>query len=523
MYDSSIRKTMLKISSSFLEKFLYVLVFLSGICIAGTERLEMELPIKPILIIIIFLILIYTIYFHSVEFQIKTILASAFLGTEIIFFILPIIFLPKIINYFSVEKKNGLFKKWSFALLMFFVLAFVQLIVSNIKEFSFFTVFFWLLIFGFGFILFIYYSDIAFNESEIGKIFTFFKNLLFLQLIILFFQGIIYLEYMPGDIWGGSFIDADKAGFYLTLLLVFYFAPTFFSRKISVLSIFNINRIAFLIFILICIVLCDAKIKSFLLFSGIFLFSIFFIVFFLFNKNPFFSGYKAFIVCIISILFFTSTLNLINFYLVHYSDNKAPLSNIIAKYTYAPESRLVTHGVNAKYLLYKNIYWDLYRQDPLKWFWGEGPGKFNSRTSNMLAYDLLYKEKGQFKLPHFIPPYSSPLVKRYMPGVWTKERAEFIKWLSANFSFPFAGWITIKGEMGIIGVIFFLFIPFLLSYYLINKTKKIESITLNKWAIVLCIFWLSFPLQLVIDNMQEQPQIMYPMYLLTAAFLSIKT
>ena len=216
-------------------------------------------------------------------------------------------------------------------------------------------------------------------------------------------------------------------------------------------------------------------------------------------------------------------IGIVNYYLSKLSSGG--VTNVINVFNFYSKSSINTHYngvVNAKAVLYQRTYKQWYKDDKLSWFFGAGPGRFNGRASNMLAYDVLYKEKGQFKLPKKIPPYSSYWVKKYMGDLWTKESAEAIQWSSANLSFPFAGLIAIKGEMGVIGLILFILFVIANTYALNKKLQTIPELNIQRWIIVLSIFWTSLPLLMIIDNIQEKPQIMLPMLLLTTIILKLK-
>jgi hypothetical protein len=210
-----------------------------------------------------------------------------------------------------------------------------------------------------------------------------------------------------------------------------------------------------------------------------------------------------------------------NLYLHYISTKKTSVAATVDRYTIKPDTSGEKYGINGKYIVYKHIYSDLYSDNLDKWFWGIGPGKFGSRTANMMGYDILYKEKGQFKLPEFIPPYSSYEEKKYMKGMWTKQKAEYVKYISSNLSIPVAGWITIKAELGIPGMIFFILLAFILSFYLIKRAGMLANVELRHWALVLGIFWIALLTMMLVDNIQEKPQMMYPMYILSAAVLGV--
>lgn len=503
------------------DKILVVMIFFYGIYVPADARFGLNIPVKPIFTCIGILLMINSFYFSSDESQIKCLIGLSFIGMELILFAVPLLLLLKVILQ-AVNSKNVFkFKIWSWAMLLFFCFDLILLAVSNFYDFSFYTILFWFIIFGFGFLLFIHYSEKTYSEASAENIFTFFRRLIMLQLIILPIQSLFHQRFVPGDFWNGSFIDADKISFYLVLLLLFEFAPSLFMKEKTAFKAAGIKKIFFLIAAAGALIMCDAKIKVALIFISLFLFSVFYLINKLFASAKLLSFNKVFLFALLFILSSGILLAAANLYLLYISNKKVSIAGTFEKYTIRPDTTGIKYGINGKYLVYKNVYSDLYDDNFSKWFWGIGPGKFGSRTSNMLAYDVFYKEKGQFKLPDAIPAYSSYEVKKYMKGMWTKQKAEYVKYISSNLSIPVGGWITIKAERGIPGILFYFVLQFILSFYLVRKASEISSNVLRKWSLVLGIFWIALPMLMIIDNIQEKPQMMYPMYLLTACLLGI--
>lgn len=500
------------------------LVCFYGIYAHVAAHYNLSFPVKSIVIACSVFLLILSSLSASVANQLKCIIGLSFLGIEPIMFILPVIYLPKILNYFIIKKNIFRYKKWSALIIGFFGLEILQISISNIFDFSLFTIIFWFVIFGFSCLLFVFFAEKEYSEDVVLDVFRFFKRLIQIQIVVLLVQFLFHRRVLPGDDWNGTFLDADKSGFYLLLLFLFYFAPPLLNKGRSFARYLSIKRIMYFLLLLAFLIMCDSKIKNMLVLSGLFLISVVIAVPFLIKKRSFVSYRKSVIFIVIFLFSFSVIFSAATAYLRYISPASTSLLSVVKKYTYAPpDPEKARMGINGKYLLYKKVYFDLFVDSPVKWFWGEGPGKFGSRTSNMMAYDLLFKYEDQFKLPEFIHPYSSPLAQKYMEGMWTKEKAEFVKYISSNLSIPFAGLVTIKGEMGILGVIYFLIIILFLSIYLLNFKGEQRNPDLNDWALVLSIFWISLPVQMLVDNIQEKPQIMYPMFLLTAIILGMNS
>jgi hypothetical protein len=152
------------------------------------------------------------------------------------------------------------------------------------------------------------------------------------------------------------------------------------------------------------------------------------------------------------------------------------------------------------------------KEHPLFSVFGVGMGKFGGKVSNAFAKDVLYKDPDN-KILSYLPTFSSRWVKKYYDGLYTKEVYETIRWRSANFSFPFAGIVTVKVELGFIGLFLFLGIVFSMAMIAMQKYSKVADLYVRKWLIGFTLYLLTIPVLMLFDNYQEFPQIMIPAFL----------
>lgn len=458
---------------------------------------------------------------QSPIYQLKVIIGFCFLGIEQALFILPFIILPQIIS--STKKLS--FQIPQLTLLLYLIYCLALIFVYTIIDVSFFTPILWYLIIGGQLILFLHYYRYQYDTQDIIKTLSFFKKLILFQLFCLATQSVLHLSFYPGDLWSGSFHDANKAGFFLSLLLLYYLVPPFLLKTQSLFKRKSYKSLT-VFAIALAVILCDAKILTAITLMSSILYIILSVFSQLFNRRSQTSTNKTILTVFLISLSSLFVLSLLNLYLNRISkgqiNNIFEISSAYTGSTLNETSAEMVIGTNTKAVLYHRVYSQWANDSQLTWFFGAGPGRFDSRTSNILAYDILYKDEGQFRLPSIIPPYSSYWVKKYMSDVWTKEISEASRWRSANLSFPFAGLIAIKAETGLIGLVLFHLFIFSCIYSLKKKLDTFDIPTIQNWIIVISIFWLSLPFQMLIDNIQEKPQIMLPMLLLTTILLKTK-
>ncbi|TAF66238.1 MAG: hypothetical protein EAZ55_06325 [Cytophagales bacterium] len=494
-----------------------------GIYIAVVNTFGVGGFVKAIFALLILAILAYAFIFQKIIQQIQAILLSCFVGIEYTLFLLPIFIL---INVFT-GKENLFFKTKNPLLItliyLYMGISLFLLFVYSLVDGAWYNSLLWLLI-SFGtFLCFVYFYQQKYTEAETTHIFQYFEHLIWLQIPILFLQLPIHRSFNPlksNDMWKGSFDDGEKLTFFFVAYLLSYYLPPIISRHYRFRNLFKLKSLFFLFLSLVLLVYVDAKLKL-----GLFFITIIIVLFYAFLQyylvnNKWLSGIKILVVNVLMFISIfgasiglelyiqttsgVSTAKFIDFYLNPQSDSKSAVRPL-------------------KIVLYQRVYYYMYLEDLPVWAIGAGPGRFGSKAANIMATDVLYKEKGQLTLPNFISPYSSYYVKKYMGDIWTAENAMLMTWMSANFTFPFAGWITIKSELGIGGLVIFILILFLFATTLFSRINTfLQSPFLQKWALSLAVLWFALPTLMFFDNIQDQPQYMIPLMTLSALLLNLR-
>lgn len=503
-----------------IEYVISALLIVNGLLFTIEDSLHIPIHIKPFFLVASLLLCFYSSYFTNAVTQLKTFIGLSFLGSELLLFLLPILFLPKFLLLYS-HQSSLLLNKLQFVVVIFLMYCALLFVFTYVPDFSFFNIFLWFIIFAASTLFFIYYSRSTYNQEDASSIFNFFYRLILLQIVIVSLQSLIHRDFRPGDSWTGSSGNSVIVGFFLFLLLIFRFIPYFIrlNRNITWLGLFSLKNVVILTGISILLYFNDSKMVILCFVLAIILYFLFLLVIRFLTSFKFHLFLKSLIVSLILIVAFGIIHLIANIYGQMTYDNPRGIANVVSEY-FNPE--LNEHGTNAKFVLYKRIYHDAFKDDFWAWLFGVGPGKLGSKASNIMAYDILYKDESQVKLPSIIGPYSSTSAKKYMADLWTKKIAETSRFRSATLSFPFAGLVTIKGEYGLLGLAFYLFVVYSFSYYLIKKAYYIHDWKLKNWAITLSIFWFSLPLHMVFDNFQEKPYIMLPMFLTSAVIYSLK-
>jgi hypothetical protein len=506
---------------------LFFLLFVSGLNSTFVTVTGINTHFKELLLLISIVMMIRAVYSRNIEYTAKIILTIAFTQNELSMFMLPLIMLPKLIQLLFSGKLFEKQLKFITYFFLFTIYAFMLLFITQLIDTAPFALFFWFVITGSGYLIFLYFLKKEYTAEQRGNILRFFQRIIFIQIPVFLLQSLIHRQFKPGDYWTGTFGDAIKSGFFLILFFLYLILPFIVvTRSQSKYSIFTVKRLLFLLLLVGLIYMDDSKI---LMLGTIISFPLF-LMLTLFLKvrssfgKPVLRDLSAFKSSLLIFLFVTCIgliYNMADLYLRNLSKGSTDISKSWELYT-SPD--LSEFGVNNKYILYKRTFSEMSREHFVSWLFGTGPGKFGSRTSNMLAYDVLYKDPGQFRLPSFISPHSSEFVKKYMRDMWTEEVAEYVMWRSANLSFPFAGLVTVKAELGLIGLVVYVLILLSLSVTLLKRTSTFEhNNTLKRWCIVISYFWLAFPIFMIIDNYQEKPQIVVPMFIITAVLVTAKS
>lgn len=485
--------------------YLFVL-FVFGIYSSLVYSDKIEPSLNNMFMLFQLICIVFAVYFKNKNFQLRAILAMSFIGLDYVLMILPFILLPKII--FGNKKTNfKILKSPNFVAMALLLYSFLLIIPSSIADFSLSSNLFWVLTFGNGFIVYLYYSKFKYDQSEIISIIRFFEKLIFIQLVLLPFQGIINLDFQPGDWARGTFQDAHKTGFYILLLFISLFTMPLFAKEIPLKRLFRFKNMIYIFFLIYVLLLTDAKIIYLCFFFAICLFFGFMLFGKLRGKIKSVSLSKVTVLAIISLGMISIVPSMVEAY------NKTVFNRSHSIVQYMEEQGKVSY----KMLFYKRVFVNMLEDNALAWVFGVGPGKLGSRASNTLAYDVLYKEDQ--KIPAFIKPHSSPWVVKYMSDLWSEDIALKMRFTSSTLVSPFAGIASIKGELGIIGLLMFLILSFLFSHQLIIKANMIGSSHIRSWAFTLAIFWMAIPVLSIFDNFMEKPQIILPMFLLSVIIL----
>jgi len=511
MKANNSNKIFMKISKKLLFNLgLLAIVFIYGLSITFFPQFKDK--INGVYMVVIPLLILLAVFKLSAINQIKVLLACSMIGIDY-----PLMLIPAIIYPFLILiRKYHKFKTPALLALFFLLYACLLYFVVLVDSFNLLSFPFWLMSFGSGLLLFIYYAQFNFTKKDLLNIFNFFIKLTIVQFILVVLQLLRYRDFTPGD-WGiGSLNDANKVGFYLLILLVYFLGPLwtkflpYRNRSLSFRRV--IKCILWIIILFPFIVLCAAKTLYGILFISIIIFFFGLSIWSIFrNRLVINKDYKALIVGgLISIVFLALFPVIFNFYGSYLSRPEFTLRSTIEQYTNYEES-------NQKYQLYKRVFKDFYiNEGILIYSLGTGPGTFDSRASNSRAYDILYK-KEDVLVPKLLLPYSSIYTKKYLADLYTRDIYMTQKYRSSLLSIPFAGIASLKAELGVIGLIFFLLICwssiYLLSKYLIfNKREPLIGFILSVW-------WIFLPFAMVFDNFQEKPQVVFPLYLLTAVGL----
>lgn len=437
----------------------------------------------------------------------KGLLFVAFVGNDYYFFLIGLV----IFIYTFVLKRNVKVTKFNIVIFAFLVYAVILTTINLIYEF-FATNFIlsFLLYSSFITIPFLF-SNGKFSTSEMTKVVKFFESLIVLQIGLILIQAIFDFTFKPGD-WGrGSLDSTDRAGFFIFL----YFLVNIVIRALverEGVSKTLLKRPLYVAFMFLLIILLDAKLIYLSILVSLMLLLII-IVWFLknFAKRI---NLRSLLLFTVSIVIFVLVIPYVaEFYSSRILKERRSIISSTEKYFDDPD-------YSQKYILYKRTFYEMSKDHPFFSVFGVGMGKFGGKVSNAFAKDVLYKDPDNAILT-YLPTLSSQWVKKYYEGLYTKEVYDTIRWRSANFSFPFAGLITIKVELGFVGLFFFLVILYSMAMKSLKKYFQITDLYLRRWLIGFSIYLLTIPILMLFDNYQEFPQIMIPGFLFASLINNI--
>ncbi len=429
----------------------------------------------------------------------KGILFIAFIGNDYYFFIYGLILL---IYVFLMAKSIRITKINLFIGLFIFYAVCIS-VLNLISEFLFLNFLLSLILYSsFLLIPFIFSKNKTTQQDVLGVI-NFLESIIHLQILLIIVQSVFDFSFTHGD-WGrGSLDSTDKSGFFIFLYLLVNSIVTALVNKKGLYKVV-FKKPLFIVFMCFLIVLLDAKLIYLSMLAGLIVLLVLIILFLNnFSKHLNLSSLLLFAVSIgILVLMLPS---IAKFYNSKILKEDQSIDENIVKYFNDPE-------YSQKYTLYDRTFSEMSKDYPIFSFFGVGMGKFGGKVSNAFAKDVLYKDPDNTILT-YLPTVSSQWVKKYYNGLYTKEVYDTIKWRSANFSFPFAGLITIKVELGFVGLFLFLAMLFHMAMILLQKYFQINDMHLKKWVMGIAIGFLTIPIFMLFDNYQEFPQIMIPAFL----------
>jgi hypothetical protein len=322
-------------------------------------------------------------------------------------------------------------------------------------------------------------------------------------------------HFIPGDWAVGTLADAHKVGFYLIVLFLFYWQPI----GIVLITIENkIRRAKLIPLIVISIALCaliilsDPKHIILAMLVAMFLYLIYNMIGTIYSR--YFKRYLSLVKIVVVLSVVVIIIANVNYFVDKYNQvifgYKTTVLQYIKQYIYSED--------NKKVELYKDVFVNIIDDYGFACYLiGTGPGTLGSRAANSLATSLLYKETD--KKPAFISSYASDPMKRYMRNKYTKEYYETIQNKSAVLAMPFAGIASIKGELGLIGLC--LYILFILS--IVNSLNRKGIGIIKGISYLFSLIWFCLFVLMLFDNYQEKPQIMYPLYVISAVLIKTYT
>jgi hypothetical protein len=415
---------------------------------------------------------------------------------------------PLSIKNYSIHKIN---------LFGMIILTYATVITVLMSFYDFFILSFilWLLTYGSTFLLLYLITIQEVSENEKFMVIVFFKKLLIYQLIIGILQMLYYKQYSTGDMIRGTFITAHEYGLFVFMLFIyiaFYFIYPLIAKGEKIIN-FKRFKIKFSLFqnIVILIILSpllyftDSKIMYACMVTGLLVSMIIASLI----KNSFVS-FKKIVICGIILV-----LILIPVYL------NRKVNEMIDKTLDAMELLYIKKEVTSnKYVFYQRVFVDMKTNDGLlRWLCGVGAGNLGSRASNAFASDVLFKSKKE--VPDFLPKHSSIYSKKYMSDLWTEEKYIYIGNFSFVFGYPFNGVCSIKGELGLIGLILQFLFCISMLYYIIKNGIKLNN-NMRKWCIIIGSGWIFLLFHMVFDNTQDNVQIMSILSIVSAIIVSKK-
>jgi len=468
-------------------------------------------PVKMFLVPVELLLIPAAILLGGSGVTIRALLTFGFLGIDYPLFLSVFLFI--LLTALMLWKYKTLYFPWPVVFLIFLlVLALILTLVNSPVYFSLTGGLWWLMTFGSSAFALIFLLQISYTEKDVKDTLRFYVLAMIVQFPLVIMQYITERDTSPGDWVMGSFPHAHYLGNYLFLWLLALVIPYILGNK-RILAFFNLKRSFTLLALLILIFYTDSKTVV-----GIILLSFLLFVTFarIFKKSlglHYLSKGKMTFLALSGIFILWLAQLAASVYL-----NKVLKTEETSVWVFM-DAYLSSDLSNQKSRLYQRVYGDMLNEYPVQWLTGTGPGTFASRAANTIAYDVLYKDDQ--KIPEFIPPASSDYTRKYMSDLWTEEIFLNIGIRSAMLSFPFAGIISLKSELGWLGLLLYLIFASGMAWVLLSRTSHLPE-ALRPWWLSVGLYWIFLILLMFFDNYQEQSVTMFPLVALSAMMLGFR-
>jgi hypothetical protein len=506
---SALRWNQVQVSDVKIMRFYIVLLLINGIApwvlpwsLVSAAVMGLELLLLPVL------------FFLPLRIQIAGLLTFSFLGHDYPLILSAFLFL----FVFLVKSASGNRIRLNTPAVILCIIILYALILFMINIPIFVSVpglIFWLMTFGGPVFCYFYFLQFDYSAGDVRKLVDFLIRIIRLQFWVIMIQAVFNRSLVPGDWAGGTMNDAHDSGLYVSLYLLSLVLPALLEPGKRI-PWFSFSFWSHLLIAFAFTIMTDSKTMNALLIIALALLFLFMLIIRIFYFYRQISKGKMVFGLLIVMLGVLILPQLAQSYIrVVLKDDSIDLGEMLYSYTLDNNSQF-----NQKAKLYDRAFVQMQKDDPMLWWIGTGPGTFASRASNTLAYDVMYKEDQ--KIPGFIPAISSPWTRKDMADLMTKEVADWVQFVSAFLSFPFSGIVSMKFELGWIGLLLYLASIWIHVVLLIHAGNRHED-TVRNWIWIWAVLWLLFPFMMFFDNYQEQPAIVYPLMILAAVFLKAKS
>ncbi|MBA7489512.1 hypothetical protein ES702_00046 [subsurface metagenome] len=182
------------------------------------------------------------------------------------------------------------------------------------------------------------------------------------------------------------------------------------------------------------------------------------------------------------------------------------LGSLFAEFDRTVWNKFVINPANPKSIFFRRTINTL-SHGGLNVLMGLGPGGYASRVAVSRAIDVLYKES--YKLPSFISPFSSPIYRKVMRGLYTGPSLP-----SVVLGAPFSSLMGVFGELGLFGTVILtlIYIVIAKAAYQVQRNDKSpvwRAFGGTAFFAVPYLWGLSF-----LDSYMEQPNVIIPFWIL---------